>query len=49
MLTYSKEYKIFMIVQFLAVYAITSIISNAVYSLATAFLGVSRVLCKSIQ
>lgn len=37
MLTYSKEDKIFMIVQFLAVYAITSIISNAVYSLSTAF------------
>lgn len=41
MLTYSKEYKIFMIVQFLAVYAITSIISNAVYSLATAFFFVT--------
>lgn len=36
-LVYSKENKLFMVMQFLAVYSITSIISNAVYSLSTAF------------
>ena len=36
-LVYSKEDKLFMVMQFFAVYSITSIISNAVYSLSTAF------------
>jgi O-antigen ligase len=35
MTEYSKEEKILMVIQFLAVYSITSIVSNAVYSIAT--------------
>ena len=35
MTEYSKEEKILMVIQFLAIYSITSIVSNAVYSIAT--------------